>query len=262
MNIEYFERFAPVILSLSERELNGKSQSLFKKMRLLNEGDLEVCCFPFEYINPKARVVLVGITPGRTQLINAIREARKQLDRGADATTAIVAAKRVGAFSGTMRPNLVALLDCIGVNRWLKIASSDVLFGSSADLVHSTSVLQNPVFIKGKNYNGTPNMTRNLMLQKQLLTGFGSQAQEMADAIFVPLGDKVTEALKFLVKEEVLDSNRILEGLPHPSGANAERIAYFLGRKSRSELSSRTSGMADKLDSARDDLKRKMSLLS
>lgn len=33
---------------------------------------------------------------------------------------------------------------------------------------------------------------------------------------------------------------RILDGLPHPSGANAERISYFLGKKAREVLSHKT----------------------
>jgi hypothetical protein len=31
----------------------------------------------------------------------------------------------------------------------------------------------------------------------------------------------------------------VLVGLPHPSGANAERIAFFLGRKAQHALSGR-----------------------
>ena len=37
----------------------------------------------------------------------------------------------------------------------------------------------------------------------------------------------------------VLSAARVLSGLPHPSGANAERIAFFLGRKKREDVSSK-----------------------
>jgi hypothetical protein len=40
--------------------------------------------------------------------------------------------------------------------------------------------------------------------------------------------------------------------LPHPSGANAERIAYFLGRKAKGDLSAKTS--PGKLDEAKAQL--------
>ena len=95
-------------------------------------------------------------------------------------------------------------------------------------------------------------MTRHPFLRKQLVTYFGADANKMADALFVPLGDKVTEALHFLADQGLMKKDRILDGLPHPSGANAERIAYFLGRKNRSALSAKTN--ADKLDQARDSM--------
>jgi len=49
-------------------------------------------------------------------------------------------------------------------------------------------------------------------------------------------------ALDWLARRGVLPAARILHGIPHPSGANAERIAYFLGRKDKATLSSRTNG--------------------
>lgn len=259
MNTKLFERFSPVILSLSAAELDG-APSLNSKLRLAQDGKVEVCYAPFEFINPKARVVIIGITPGRTQMLNAIKEARHQLDLGTDKVSALIAAKRTGAFSGAMRPNLVGLLDCVGVNRWLGIRTCDELFGTASDLVQTTSVLRNPVFIDGENYNGTPNMTRHPLLRAQLMTHFGEDAKALPKAVFVPLGDKVAEALHFLADQGLLERNRILNGLPHPSGANAERIAYFLGRKNRNALSVKTN--ADKLDQARDGMIRKVMALA
>ncbi len=53
--------------------------------------------------------------------------------------------------------------------------------------------------------------------------------------------------------------DRILHGLPHPSGANAERVAYFLGRKDRSTLSAKTNGA--QIDAAREALLAQMAQL-
>jgi hypothetical protein len=78
--------------------------------------------------------------------------------------------------------------------------------------------------------------------------------------VFVPLGDKVAEALYFVADQGLLDRDRILDGLPHPSGANAERIAYFIGRKVRSALSAKTN--PDKLDQARAQVVRKLAALA
>ncbi|CAB4824516.1 unannotated protein [freshwater metagenome] len=68
----------------------------------------------------------------------------------------------------------------------------------------------------------------------------------LPNAVWVPLGPAPASALAMLSRDGVLD------GLPHPSGANGERIAYFLGRKERQYLSAKTN--AAKLDAAREGL--------
>ena len=193
-------------------------------------------------------------------MLNALRECRRQLDAGADDQQVLKAAKQTGAFSGAMRPNLVALLNHVGLHQWLGISSCDALFGESSSMVQTTSVLRNPVFVDGDNYNGTPNMITHPLLQKQLIDGFGQDAKALPDAVFIPLGDKVALALHFLADRGLIAKERILDGLPHPSGANAERIAYFLGNKERAALSSKTS--ADKLDQARAGLMARVSELA
>ena len=215
---------------------------------------------PFDYINPKARIVIVGITPGRTQMLNALRELRRQLDAGASDAVALRAAKLTGAFSGAMRSNLDALMDAIGLHGWLGIKSCMDLFGLSSELVQTASVLRNPVFLKGDNYNWTPSMIRHNLLQAQLLEGFGHDVKELPRAVYVPLGDKVTEALHFLADRGILNRQQILDGLPHPSGANAERIAYFLGKKERSALSVKTN--AAKIDQLKSAIVERVSRLA
>ena len=44
--------------------------------------------------------------------------------------------------------------------------------------------------------------------------------------------------------------------IPHPSGANAERIAYFLGQKPRDRLSAKTD--PTRIDAARASLEAKL----
>ena len=185
------QKFAPIIRNLTAAELNGAA-SLNEKLRLSQDGPVEVCYAPFEYINANARIVIVGITPGRTQMLNALRECRRQFDAGADDLTALKAAKQTGAFSGAMRPNLVSLLDGIGLNGWLGVNSCSALFAEAADLVQTTSALRNPVFLGGENYNGTPNMVRHTLLKQQLIDGFGHDAKALHSAVFVPLVDKVS----------------------------------------------------------------------
>lgn len=255
MNIYQLNQFSSVIKRLSTAELN-ESVPLPEDLRIAKEDDVEVWYAPFEYINPSARIVIAGITPGRTQMMNALRECRAQLDRGASDEKALAAAKETAAFSGAMRPNLIAMLDRVGIQNILRITSCAELFSKKSELVQTTSVLRNPVFVNSENYNGNPSMIRHPLLQQQLISGFVKDAAALPNALFVPLGDKVSQALFYLAEKGLIARERILEGLPHPSGANAERIAYFLGNKARSALSSKTS--PEKLDQARIELSRRI----
>lgn len=253
MNASLFFQYASAI-----RTFSGNASD----ERLLMDRDDKVSIHyaPFDYTNEKAKVVIVGITPGKTQMLNAIAEARRQMASEATEDRILAAAKRTASFSGAMRPNLVGLLNKIGLSQWLGIHSCDALFGSASELVQTTSVLRFPVFVDGENYNGTPNMLKHPLLRRYVIEHFGQEAQSLKNAVFVPLGDKVGEALRFLVSEGILRQEQVLDGLPHPSGANAERIAYFLGNKSKESLSAKTDPI--KLDKARISLMQQVSTLS
>lgn len=258
-NINRFAHFTSAIQAL---KLDRISQpfDIPASFLLGQDGPLTSHYIPFDYVNPSARLVLVGITPGFTQWKNAMREAQRQLAAGASMDAAHLAAKHTGAFSGAMRPNLIALLDHIGLHRWLGVASCEELFGAAAHLVQTTSILRHPVFVDGANYNGTPSMVRTPFLQQQIDGHFAAEAKSLDNAVFVPLGPKVSEGLDRLAQRGVISEDRILHGLPHPSGANAERIAYFLGRKPREELSAKTN--ASKLDEVRTSIQQRVSTLA
>lgn len=245
MSASLFSRYASAI-----RNFSGDTAD--KNLLMDRDGPVSIHYAPFDYTNEKAKVVVVGITPGKTQMLNAVAEARRQMASGATEDRILAAAKRTASFSGAMRPNLVGLLNKIGLNQWLGITSCDALFGSASELVQTTSVLRFPVFVDGENYNGTPNMLKHPLLRRYVIEHFGKEAQTLKDAVFVPLGDKVAETLRFLVSQDVIKPEQVLDGLPHPSGANAERIAYFLGNKSREALSAKTDPV--KLDRARECL--------
>lgn len=250
MHHTLFNRFAPAIQGLTDVELRGDDPALFDKLRIDADDKVTVCYAPFEHLNPAARLVIVGITPGKSQMLNALREARNQMRRGATTEKVLHAALQTAAFSGPTRKNLIDLLDHVGVSRWLNLGSSAELFDTAADSVQWTSVLRNPVFHKGANYNGTPSMLRNPVLRKQLIGGFGQDARQLPNAVFVALGGKAAEALSFLADEGLIEERQILGQLPHPSNASAERVAYFLGRKAKERLSVKTD--PNKLDIARE----------
>src|SRR5690606_32290636 len=100
-----------------------------------------------------------------------------------------------------------------------------------------------------KNFSGS-GLLRSALLREQLETWFASECDVLPEALFVPLGSAAEGACQHLVGLGKLSGQQILSGLPHPSGANAERIAYFLGRKARGLLSSRT--VPEPLDAGRE----------
>jgi hypothetical protein len=234
-----FSKYASSISRLTDIQLSSRSL-LDPALRMFQSADIEAWYTPFEHINTDAKIVVVGITPGETQLLNALREARAQLRAGVGSEETLRSAKHVGAFSGPLRCHLVALLDHVGFQDWLGIPSTQDLFGKSRHLLHTTSVLRHAVFANGKNYNGTPNMLRHPILRQSVFEYFAVEASSLRHAVFVPLGDKVGKVLDFVASEGVLSRDQILGGLPHPSPANIERIQFFTGQKARCTLSAKT----------------------
>ncbi|MBS0857422.1 MULTISPECIES: hypothetical protein [unclassified Tatumella] len=226
---------------------------------LRREGRLAEYYIPFDYLNPAARLVLVGITPGYQQWLHAVTAAHQALKNGATDQQALYLAKQQGAFSGAIRNNLTQLLDAIGLSGWLGIASCSSLFSDHLSLVHFTSLFNQPVFIDGKNYNNTPSFRHSPLLQHSIERGFAAEARQLPDAVFVPLGPVASAGVEWLVQQQQIDPAKILTGLPHPSGANSERIHYFPGKKTRDTLSRHTNPQA--LDLAREKLITKVAKL-
>lgn len=67
------EKYAPILC--------GATPPVVRDPRLLMDasGNVKIYYAPFEYINHSARIVLVGITPGPTQMVNANNEAQRAL---------------------------------------------------------------------------------------------------------------------------------------------------------------------------------------
>jgi hypothetical protein len=234
-----FSRFADLLASVAEAEIDADF-TLGGRLILSRSGALSVSYAPFDHIQHSARLVIVGITPGEQQARNALTEARRHLSAGASHESALHAAKVFASFSGPMRANLVSMLDYVGLARKLGLHSMAQVWDKNNGLVHFTSALRYPVSFNGRNYTGTPAMTRTPILTELLQTCLAEEAAALPNALWVPLGPAATEGLLSLVGAGLLTADKVLAGLPHPSGANAERIAYFLCRKERNALSSKT----------------------
>ena len=209
---------------------------------------------PFDYINVDARLVIIGITPGLTQAVLALESAQRALLNGKSDADALMTAKHAASFGGAMRKNLVEMLDYIGMHERLGTLSTATLFGQDNHLVHFTSILRYPVFKAGNNYNGNP---LGEAFAKDYLDFFISEMSALDDALYLPLGRVPEAVMASLSDRGIVQADRILSGLPHPSGANGERIAYFVGRKPRDRLSSKTK--PDTLDRAKAELITKVS---
>lgn len=255
INTCLFNHYQKAITSLDTNILeNGHFP---ENLLIQKEGSFSVWYAPFDYVNPAAKIVLVGITPGYQQASNALRKAHQVKMAGGSNDHAKAEAKKFASFSGSMRSNLTDMLDFIGIPQLLNISSTKALFEDQTHLVNFTSALRYPVMINGENYGGTPAIIKTPFLKHQLESWFAKECQMLPDALFVPLGTKVSESLWALNSKGILRSDQILDGLPHPSGAKAERVKYFLMKKSKDALSSRTNPLI--IDQAREALIRKVS---
>jgi hypothetical protein len=222
-----FKKYFEVIETLSHRSDDSKPvQSL--KLWENSQRNLECFYAPFEHVNQSAKIILVGITPGRTQINRALVAAAQSIKAGRNVDEAIVEVKRKGSFSGSMRSNIVNTLNKLG------ISCSSELWSSKNDLVNFCSLLKYPVFSKGNDYNGNPNPLNISELKNLLVDGFAKDLQSITStAELVPLGDFVASIISKLDSQDLIPQriNRF-EGKvvapPHPSGANAESIALLL----------------------------------
>jgi hypothetical protein len=224
MNYELFDKFRGVLCD-DAAPVGRDSRLLIER-----QGDIEVFYTPFEHLNKLAKIALVGITPGDTQMANANAVARTALLAGKSTDEILKVAKDVAAFSGdTIRANLINQLNHWGFNKWLGLDDCAELFGSSRHLVHTTSLLRYPVFKAGQKYNGQGDMARNPVLRKYLLDYFAKEVAELGGAIFISLGPVVHRVLDQLIKEDVIAKDRVVSGMLHPSGENNYRFTYLLG---------------------------------
>jgi hypothetical protein len=213
-----FDRFRAVLAKLPP-ELTEADVSRRELLLYPNEPG------PLDSVNRSARVVIVGITPGRQQAAIALEEARRAIADGVEDLEAIrLGAKNPAAFAGPMRANLVAMLDGIGVADELEIESTSDLWAGARHLLSSTSAVIYPVFVRGKNYTGSGPR----LLDVAILAAFVDQVLratlELApDALIVPLGTRVDEAVASLR----LEKRRYLRGFPHPSPANGWRLRIY-----------------------------------
>jgi hypothetical protein len=197
------------------------------------ENNVEIYYAPHnEYINREAKIVIVGITPGFQQMKMAYETLRSELANGHSLEEGLKKSKIAGSFAGSMRRNLIHMLEECGLPRALGIKDAASLFSTERNILHTTSVIKYPAFYKGKNYTGSqPMIDRNKLLSFYAYTIFPEElAQLPSKALVIPLGKAVDRILTSLAQEGKI-AQAFLTGFPHPSGANGHRRKQFEQRK-------------------------------
>ncbi|QHI36379.1 hypothetical protein IMCC3317_17410 [Kordia antarctica] len=214
------------------KEKYSKEELLKDEYLIDSESQIKIYYAPFEYINKKASVIIVGITPGWSQMEKSFRTVIRELQLNKSLDSALKTVKSESSFAGSMRKNLVKMLDELELNKTLKLESTNELFNLTNNSLHTTSIIKYPVFNKGENYRGSsPSVINTDILWKQVEKEFVPEINNFTDALIIPLGKSVEETLRKLQSEKMLNENLILYGFPHPSGANGHRFKQFESNK-------------------------------
>jgi hypothetical protein len=196
--------------------------------RLERDRRLEIYYAPVDWLRPTARIAVVGITPGKGTMVLAFQTVVDGMAAGRGSSSVLDEVKAAAPFSG-FRPLLIQWLDHLGVASHLGLSSAAELWtGAGRRYFHPTSAVRYPVFVAGKNYGGTsPTLVRHPILVRYIDNILAPELARIPDALIVPLGVRVDEAITRLVDAEALDPARCLVGFPHPSHANGVKTRQW-----------------------------------
>lgn len=202
-----------------------KEELLTSDLLVARDGNIEIYYAAHnECINKAAKVFMIGITPGFAQMERSIARCKMAIEEGIEYVQIPYLCKKEGRFAGVLRKNIAEMLDEIGLNKYLQLNSTKELFEEQDHLMHTTSLIPFPTFVKGKNYTGhTPELIKNSFLMAYVKANMAWQIEILQDALYIPMGRCVEEVLKMYIAEGKLKEEQCLLGFPHPSGANVNR---------------------------------------
>jgi hypothetical protein len=198
-----------------------------KEFLIKKDGNIEIYYAPFDYINTKAKIVIVGITPGLQQML----QSYEVINQG----KSLKEVKDLSSFKGSMRTGLIKYLDELKINDILKIKSCESLFNKNSRYLHTTSLVKYPVFDKGKNYSGANILKKKIFLDF-IEKNFLEELKTLKKSIIIPLGNTVSSTIEYLNNKNNLKLRCFLKGFPHPSGANARKNIQFKENKRNMKL--------------------------
>lgn len=234
MSYKSLYKFLPAIKSLQPSRPFAKEDLLTATFLLEKEAGIKMYYAPHnEYVNKKAKIVIVGITPGWQQMKTAFMEFVNSRAVNESLENSLYNAKVAARFSGTMRKNLINMLDQCHIPKILNIPSSSYLFEENNELLHTTSMIKYPVFVNDKNYTGyQPQVQHSPLLRHYAYHLFPIEISQIDQpALVIPLGKTVDQTISKLVAEQKLPHPHYVSGFPHPSGANGHRMKQFRREK-------------------------------
>ena len=202
----------------------NKSIVINNKFLINKEGNIKIYYAPFDYVNSKAKIMIVGITPGLQQMLQSFQV----INDG----KSLKEVKDLCSFKGSMRTTLIKYMDELKINKKLKINSCESLFNLHSKYLHTTSLVKYPVFDKGRNYSGS-NILKKEILLNFIEKNFLKELKMHQNSIIIPLGNTVSSTIGYLNGKYNLKLSSFLVGFPHPSGANARKNIQFKENKSR-----------------------------
>lgn len=225
-----FDKYCDEIERLDSFE---KQDILNKKFELFSNKNMKIYYAPHnEIVNEKAKIFIVGITPGWTQTKIAYEIAHGGLVNKLEHEAIKKECKKHSRFAGSMRKNLIEMLDELQLNNKLHINSCLDLFEKKDELLHTTSIIPYPVFVNGRNYTGSnPKILESEVLKKYLKEYFYKEVEKLSNVFIIPLGKAVEEILEMMINENLIRREQCLLGFPHPSGANGHRKRQFENNK-------------------------------
>ncbi|MBT2685552.1 uracil-DNA glycosylase family protein [Bacillus sp. ISL-37] len=229
------QKYYKKIANLPLKENYSRGELLTSDFMMAKENYIEIYyCTHNEYINKKAKVFIIGITPGFQQMSKSIAVARKCFEENLSLDEVAYICKREARFYGVLRSNIIQMLNDLDLNNFLDLKSCEELFNDKDYLLHTTSLIPYAVFINEKNYTGhSPKINKNALLTSFLAEFFEPQATLLKDALIIPLGKGVEEIVAEYTRAGIIKENNVLYGFPHPSGANGHRLHQFNSNKEK-----------------------------
>ncbi|NTF17929.1 hypothetical protein G6L37_05900 [Agrobacterium rubi] len=226
----------PILLDRFRDVINRKGEAAVKSKETLlaSDGRDDLYYIPFEWTNPRAKLVVVGITPGPNQMELAYRTASSKIKVGLDDEGVLKAAKEHGAFgSATMRPNLIKMMNHFGFAELFEVDDVADFWGASADVFLGTSVIPHAAFRNGKPFAGSfDDVMKSKIFSECFHADFVPSLRDIPDdARFVALGETPLRALSWCVRNGKLREEQVLGALAHPSTNGGSSVDAYLGIK-------------------------------